>query len=89
MPQYIGHGDGKATIEQVLKFCTGLSSVPPMGLPEPISVRFLSSHRSSVLPKADSCFGVIKLPVIHTTQQAFYENMDIGITYSLNYYGRM
>ena len=46
--------DGKTSLEQLLKFTTGLNCVSPMGLSELISVSFLSNHSSSMLTKADA-----------------------------------
>ena len=81
----------RASLSQLLKFCTGLDGVPPMGLAEPIMIRFQRMQRNLVLPKADACFGVIQLPITHGTKECsfFSEKMDKGILFSLNYYGRM
>lgn len=86
---YIGHAEGRASLPQLLKFCTGLTCVPPMGLADPISVSFLRNQPNLILPKADACFAVIKLPTAHSTREMFFNKMDMGILYSLNYYGRI
>ena len=82
-------GEGQASLADVLYFCTGLKTVPPMGLAQKISIEFLRYDESEVLPKADACFGIIRVPVVHSNRDNYFKKMDIGILYSSNHYGRM
>ena len=50
--------EGKASVQQLLKFCTGLQDYPPMGLDAPITIEFL---KDGVLPhvlESLSCQGI-------------------------------
>ena len=82
-----GHDMVRASLTQVLKFCTGPNCVPPMGLAGKITVSF-QRRPNLVLPKADACIGIINLPIVHNCRQAFFEKMDFGILCSINHYGR-
>ena len=80
-------GDSRETsLEQILLFCTGLRRVPPMGLRNRITIDFLST---SPLPMAEACFGIIRLPTVHTDKAMFFAKLDQGILYSLNHYGQV
>lgn len=46
----------KPSLEDILSFTTGLKRMPPMGLKDPIKVKFLNR---SPLPMAEACFSII------------------------------
>ena len=76
----------EASLQQILLFCTGLKKIPPMGLKERITIKFLTI---SQLPMAHACFSVIELPTVHTNKSQFFHKMDQGILYSLNHFGQI
>ena len=59
----------KINLNSLLRFITGLSSVPPMGLENKISIGFIEE----VFPKAQACFCKISLPVIHSSFEEFHK----------------
>ena len=59
----------EATLEHVLQFCTGLKRVPPMGLKDRITIKFLFI---SPLPMAEACLCIIQLPTVHTDKTTFF-----------------
>ena len=75
--------EGKASVQQILKFCTGLEEYPPMGLEAPITIEFL---KDGILPQASACFGIIKLPNT-SSEPEFFQRMDEGILGSIDHYG--
>ncbi len=68
----------------MMKFCTGLDILPPIGL-EPITIEYLPLGH--VLPSAAACISLVRLPMDHNTFQDFEKRMDQGILGSLDYYG--
>ena len=85
----VGRAEGRATLQGVLSFCTGHSTLPPMGVPQPIEVEYLPSSEGHSLPMAAACFSLIRLPTVHEEQKVFEEMMDKGILYSVGYYGQI
>ena len=78
-------GESQPSLGQLMRFITGVSSVPPLGLHPLIRVKLDSA--SAQLPTTESCFNTIHLPMgIHQKQQ-FFEAMNRGILYSGSYYG--
>lgn len=76
--------DRKASLEDILSFTTGLKRIPPMGLKECIKIEFI---RRSPLPKAEACFSIIKLPIVHTSKAVFFSKLDLGIQNSIGHFG--
>lgn len=66
-------------ISAVLKFITGHSLVPPWGLGSPITVKYLDDDDAHIYPKTMSCFNILYLPTVHTTQQKFGEHFEKAI----------
>lgn len=62
-------------ISAVLKFITGHSLVPPWG----ITVKYLDDDDAHIYPKTMSCFNILYLPTVHTTQQKFGEHFEKAI----------
>ena len=64
-----GENKRKASLENIVQFCTGLKRVPPMGLKNPITIKcFFTS-----LPMAEACFCISQLPTIHTNKTIFFQ----------------
>ena len=59
----------EASLEHVLQFCIGLKRVPPTGLKDRITVKYLFT---SPLPMAEACFCIIQLPTIHTDKTILF-----------------
>ena len=81
-----GSGDeGKASLQDLLQFCTGLDSVPPMGLAHLIKLEYMDQQ---LLPTASACYCILRLPArINIDEEAFFCNMDTGILGSKNHFG--
>ena len=85
--EYIKNSQSReATLEQMLQFCTGLKRIPPMGLKDRITIKFLCD---SPLPMAEACFSIIRLPTVHSDKEAFFNKLDQGILYSINHFGQV
>ena len=50
----------KMTVERVYKIVTGCTTIPPLGLPEQISIAF--KHSCNCLPTTSTCALEITLP---------------------------
>ena len=74
-----------ADLNSLLKFVTGLSTVPPMGLACPVELCYLQQDDKLILPKAQVCFSKLYLPTVHKTQdefnQAFLKALQFGVGY--------
>lgn len=58
-----------------------------MGFEGGLVVKFLPYSMKFGLPRAHACFAVIKLPVIHDTQEVFNSYLDRGVLESLGHFG--
>lgn len=76
---------GKAGLKSLLRFFTGLSTFPPLGLPESVTVMFTQSP----FLEANACFTLIKGPVVYDDQAQFNDKMDYGILNSKIFFGIM
>ena len=61
----------------MLALSTGTSKVPPLGfIPKP-SIEFL--HGSEFrFPQANTCGCILKLPTMHSSYEAFKDDMDFA-----------
>lgn len=77
----------KASVNDLLQFCTGFREIPSMGLMNGggISIEYLP--QGFIFPSAAVCFGVIRLPTKYTNQHEFNLKMDMGILNSISHYG--
>ena len=57
----------------LLRFCTGESCVPPMGLEHPLEFEYQPNGETAIFLKAQACFSRIFLPVVHDTREKFFE----------------
>ncbi|XP_076127215.1 G2/M phase-specific E3 ubiquitin-protein ligase [Alosa pseudoharengus] len=70
-------GECAVSLEQVLEFTSGASTVPPLGFPQQPQVTFL--HEGKMLfPEANTCLIVLRLP-IHQEYETFCQFMEEGI----------
>ena len=65
----------QVTVADVMKFCTGLDRLPPLGLKCPITLEY----HSGMLPMASACFNILRLPTGNACYEDFCSKMDIGI----------
>lgn len=63
------------SVEDILMFATGLSSLPPSGLEPLPQIEFLDD---SVFPMANTCSNTLKLPLLDS-YTLFKSQMDFGI----------
>nr|XP_055051832.1 uncharacterized protein LOC129437605 isoform X2 [Misgurnus anguillicaudatus] len=68
-------GQAAVSVEDVLMFATGLSSLPPSGLEPLPQIEFLDH---SVFPMANTCANSLKLPLLDS-YTLFKSQMDFGI----------
>ena len=64
------------TLKEIFSFWTGLESIPPLGISEPLRVEFLPSGRRFCLPQSNACFCKIKIPIKHTELESFQLKMN-------------
>ncbi|XP_032367007.1 G2/M phase-specific E3 ubiquitin-protein ligase-like [Etheostoma spectabile] len=68
-------GQAAVSVEDVLMFATGLSSLPPSGLEPPPQIEFLDD---SAFPMANTCSNSLRLPLLDSFT-LFKSQMDFGI----------
>ena len=78
-------GKVRPNLENILKFVSGMSSVPQLGHKE-ISVFFLPPDKT--LPEVNACFWYLHLPVCHSAKQDFFKAMDQAVLMSVSYFGQ-
>ena len=57
----------------LLKFCTSNMTVPPLGLKT--SIKLLYGKEELKMPDSDTCFNVLKIPVIYKEYSEFEQVM--------------
>ncbi|XDV24099.1 hypothetical protein PO909_028364, partial [Leuciscus waleckii] len=80
----VEEGDcNQLTLEMVLQFASGASSVPPLGFPHQPKIEFLLAfgQNTRIFPEANTCLIVLRLP-IHSTYESFRTYMTEGILQS-------
>ncbi|KAA0724081.1 G2/M phase-specific E3 ubiquitin-protein ligase [Triplophysa tibetana] len=68
------------TLQMIMEFATGASSVPPLGFPYSPQIEFLHDH-GKIFPEANTCLVVLRLP-IHAEYEMFKRYMTDGIVQS-------
>lgn len=68
-------GEAAVSVEDVLMFATGLTSLPPSGLEPLPQIEFLDD---SPFPMANTCSNLLKLPLLDS-YSLFKSQMDFGI----------
>ncbi|XP_054883092.1 G2/M phase-specific E3 ubiquitin-protein ligase-like [Poeciliopsis prolifica] len=65
------------TLEMILEFASGASTVPPLGFPHRPQIEFLH-EANKVFPEANTCLIVLRLPV-HPDYESFTKYMSDGV----------
>ncbi|XP_049457547.1 G2/M phase-specific E3 ubiquitin-protein ligase-like [Epinephelus fuscoguttatus] len=65
------------TLEKVLEFSSGASTVPPLGFPHRPQIHFIH-EANRVFPEANTCLLILRLP-IHSDYEDFRKYMKEGI----------
>ncbi|MEQ2286063.1 hypothetical protein AMECASPLE_038304 [Ameca splendens] len=68
-------GEAAVSVENILMFATGLTSLPPSGLEPLPQIEFLDD---SPFPMANTCSNLLKLPLLDS-YSVFKSQMDFGI----------
>ncbi|XP_014675138.1 PREDICTED: G2/M phase-specific E3 ubiquitin-protein ligase-like [Priapulus caudatus] len=79
--QDLEEGECAISLEDLLIFTTGCDHEPPLGFfPRPtIEFNHQDQISMSMLPLANTCGNVLKLPVGHSTYESFRENLVLGV----------
>lgn len=80
---YIYFAEGETdgfTLEMIMEFATGASTVPPLGFPHHPEIEFLHQD-GKIFPEANTCLIILRLP-IHTDYEMFKTYMTEGIMQS-------
>ena len=64
------------TIQKRFRFVTGFEYLPPWGIPQSISVRYLPDENERSFPETSCCFSILNLPIVHSSQTAFDEYFE-------------
>ena len=70
-------GDARCSLEEVLVFFSGTSSVPPLGFPHKPYLSFLSND--AALATASTCELALRIPTCHVGYNGFLEWMELSI----------
>ena len=73
----------------LLQFTTSYKRIPPLGLRHKLSIQYLADDEKNELPVAHACFGIIKLPVIHTSKAVFFKKIDTALIFGSQGFGMM
>ena len=73
------------SLRRLLRFVTGLSSIPPLGLNKPVKIDFLPPDEGQPYPKAVVCYFTLSLPIIHPTFSAFKTAFITALQYGDGY----
>ena len=73
------------SVEDLLKCCSGLAVIPPMGLSNDIQLDYLPSDDKYVLPQVRVCFLKLLLPTVHKSKEAFFRAFATALEYGGGY----
>ena len=59
------------SLPSLLRFITGTSSIPPMGLKKPLQCQYHPS-KEKCLPNSSACSNKITLPICHQRKEQFF-----------------
>ena len=85
---FISTGENdSATVSHMLKFIGGLEQVPPLGLPNQITVKlkYFCSANCPCWPTASTCGPSITFPLHYDTYDAFCESMSSALIESCGF----
>ncbi len=69
------------SLSSLLKFITGTSSIPPMGLSNPIQLSYYSKSSGKRLPGSAACVNKLFLPTLHSEKEDFFSDLVKGIEF--------
>ena len=75
----------KVSLAGLLRFCTGESCIPPMGLEYPLEFEYQSDSETAIFLKAQACFSKVFLPVVHDTREKFFESCIKSLEFGSGY----
>lgn len=75
----------RVSLNSLLRFMTGVSTVPPMGLPHSIDIVYRPDSSTEMFPKAHACFCQILLPVIHKNREDFFSAFIKALEFGSGY----
>lgn len=85
---FISTGENdSATVSHMLKFISGLEQVPPLGLPNKITVKlkYFCSANCPCWPTASTCGPSITFPLHYDTYDPFCESMSSALIESCGF----
>jgi hypothetical protein len=76
-----GHDLGEnVSLPNLLRFITGSSGIPPMGLKKPIQLRYHTDEGSS-LPYFAACANTVYLPICYSDRGPFFDAFRKALTF--------
>ena len=70
----------------LLRFITGLSSIPPTAATPSIKVAFHSGNNATnPLPRVVACLNTLYLPVMHKNDKDFFQHFVTALTFGMAY----
>lgn len=69
------------SLASLLRFITGTSTVPPMGLKIPIEIFYYSQSSGNTLPGAAVCSHRVFLPICHSNKHDFFADFRKGLEF--------
>ena len=70
MISFTGDKTRNVSLPSLLRYTTGLSSIPPLQSSS-IKVIYQLNDEDAIYPMAQVCFSRLTLPVVHKSQQSF------------------
>ena len=79
--------NGSIAVIQMLKFISGLEQVPPLGLPDTITIKFkyFWNANCQCWPTASTCNPSITCPLHDDTYDAFCQSMSFALVKSCEF----
>ena len=75
------------SLEALLRFITAESSIPPMGLSQPIEIDYLPNNPKFTLPMAKACFSRLLLPTVYDRKEDFFAAFIKALKFGSSGYG--
>ena len=76
------------SLSALLRFITGTSSVPPMGLKTPIELCYFTQSSGRRLPGSSACANKVFLPTCHCSKDDFFADFIKAIEFGGTGFGR-
>ena len=71
-------------LPSLLRFITGMSSIPPMGVKFSIEILY-HVNDDNVLPSASACTHKLFLPVCHCSEDAFFSSFKTALEFGSSF----